>query len=198
MLRIVTGVFIAMATLCVSNLARAQEDYSRAGWYLGLGGAVAFPTGTDGDESLGLNARAGYRGKWAGGEVHFEWFESLDTKLAIDDAWALTLDGKLYFLAGLEDTLPPLARRFQPFATAGFGYMTFDFPSAVPRLTTLQALEYSDLDDWDFVIRAGAGLDVYLTRNIAISVDATYVFATSNDLDELEWVSFGWGLLYRF
>ena len=65
-------------------------------------------------------------------------------------------------------------------------------------LKLVEYLEEFLEDDWDFVIRSGAGLDVYLTRNIAISLDATYVFAVSNALDDLDYVSFGLGLLYRF
>jgi hypothetical protein len=193
-----------MATVCVSNLARAQDDFSRAGCYLGLAGAAAFPVGaedeledvtglsTDISESLGLHARAGCRNPWFGGELHFEWLEGFDVKVdglkAKIDGWALTLDGKGYFLAGLEDKLPPLARRFQPFATVGFGYLTFDGNiSGGPSL-----------DDWDFALRLGGGLDVYVTRRIAISVDTTYVLPVSDALDDMDYVSVGWGVLFRF
>ncbi len=215
MLRSAACAFMAMALVCVSSLARAQEDYSRDGCYLGLAGTVAFLlsgedvlerhfTGlsADVDESLGLHARVGCRGKWAGGEVHFEWLEGFDVKLdglaiGTADGWALTLDGKFYPLAALEDRLPALARRFQPFATVGFGYLTLD---AFGK-------------EWDFAGRLGGGLDVYVTRNIVISVDATYVLPTSDSLcagfddlptaasckgDDLDYLSVGWGLLYRF
>jgi hypothetical protein len=202
MLRPVTCVFIAVATVCVSNLARAQDDFSRAGCYLGAAGTIAYPLGAedaledltgssaDVDESLGIHARGGCRGKWGGGEVHFEWLEGFDVKTdGLDftvDGWALTADGKLYPLAGLEDRLPLLARRFQPFATVGFGYLTFDLPSGV------------DIDDWDFAARFGGGLDVYVTRNIAISVDATYVLPVTEDLEDLDYLSVAWGVLFRF
>ena len=203
MLRIVTVtcVFIAMAAVSVSKPARAQDDFSRTGCYLGLAGTAAFPssaeskleaaTGSSADvsESLGLHARAGCRNGWGGGELHFEWLEGFDVKVdgvneGKIDGWSLTLDGKLYPLWALEDKLPPLARRFQPFATVGFGYLTFDAPRG--------------LGDWDFAARFGGGLDIYVTRNIAISVDATYVLPVSNALDGLEYVSVGWGVLFRF
>jgi hypothetical protein len=189
-----------MATVCVSKLARAQDDFSRAGCYLGPAGTVAFPihaadelkaaTGSSAavSESLGLHARAGCRNGWGGGELHFEWLEGFDVKgdgfTAKIDGWSLSLDGKLYPLWALEGKLPPLARRFQPFATVGFGYLTFDGPQG--------------LGDWDFAARFGGGLDIYVTRNIAISVDAAYVLPVSNALDGLEYVSVGWGILYRF
>jgi opacity protein-like surface antigen len=194
MLRIVTSVFIAMATLCVSNLARAQEDYSRAGWYLGLGGVVGIPISAE-DEFVGLDARGGYRGKWGGGDLHFEWAGGDDDDFENDFNnnydWALTLDGKLYYLAGLEDWLHPLARRLQPFFTAGFGTVYFDhsFRANSPK---------SGSKHWDFAIRAGSGLDVYLTRNIAVSVDWTYVRPMSTTLNDLDYHTIGWGFLYRF
>jgi hypothetical protein len=205
MLRRAACAFMAMTFVCVSNLAHAQEDYSRAGCYLGLGGIVGFPLGSedglesvtgssaDVDESLGLHARGGCRGKWGGGEVPFEWAEGFDVKADGDDfkvgGWALTLDGKVYPLAGLEGKLPALARRFQPFATVGFGYLTFDLPQLPPGV---------DVDDWDFAGRFGGGLDVYVTRNIVINVDATYVLPMTSPLDELDYLSVGWGLLFRF
>ncbi len=207
MLRSAACAFMAMALVCVSSLARAQEDYSRDGCYLGLAGTVAFllsgedllerVTGlnADVDESLGLHARVGCRGKWGGGEVHFEWLEGFDTKLdglaiGTADGWALTFDGKLYPLAGLEGRLPPLARRFQPFATVGFGYLTLDVFD----------------EEWEFAGRFGGGLDIYVTRNIVINVDATYVLPVSDflcavpncDGDDLDYLSIGLGLLYRF
>ncbi len=208
MLRSAACAFMTMALVCFSSLARAQEDYSRDGCYLGLAGTVAFLlsgedllerhfTGlsADVDESLGLHARVGCRGKWGGGEVHFEWLEGFDAKLdglAIGkaDGWALTLDLKLYPLAGLEGRLPALARRFQPFATVGFGYLTLD---------TFD-------EEWDFAVRFGGGLELYVTRNVAINVDATYVLPVSDSLcavadcegDDLDYLSVGWGLLYRF
>lgn len=216
MLRIVTSIFIAMATLCISDLARAQDDYSRPGWYLGLGGTVAFLASAERDveaalgqagnlsveidESLGLNVRGGYRGKWAGGEMHFEWIEGFDIEAMntlgkLDaykvDGWAVTLNGKFYPFAGLESVLPPLAKRFHPFLTAGIGYMKFN-------ATLPQQPAGADYHEWDFAVRPGGGLEVYLTKNVAISVDYTYVYPVADDLDGLDYHSIGWGLLYRF
>jgi len=200
MLRIAACVFIAMATVFASNLARAEDDFSRSGLYLGLGGTVAFPisaedeledefgSSADVSESLGLNVRAGIRGKWAAGELHFEWAEGFDVEAGgLDfklDGWALTLDGKLYPLAGVERKLPPLARRFQPFATVGFGWVNINGPQG--------------LDDGDFAVRIGGGIDVDLTKNIAIIIDATYVLPVSATIDDMDYVSVGWGFLYRF
>jgi hypothetical protein len=205
MLRSAACAFMAMALMCVSNLARAQDDYSRMGCYLGVAGTFAFTLSAedalerdlglsaDADDSLGLHARGGCRGRWVGGEVHFEWLDGFDIMAdGLDvtvDGWVLTVDGKVYPLAGLEGKLPALARRFQPFATVGFGYLTFDLANPPPG---------ADGDDWDFAARFGGGLDVYVTRNIVINVDATYVLPVSDPLDDLDYLSVGWGLLFRF
>jgi hypothetical protein len=201
MLRTATRAFVATAALCLPSLASAQEVvYSRPGCYLGLGGVVAFPvsaedaledaTGSSAsvDESLGLLARGGCRGSFAAGELHFEWLDGFDAEAAGTSfdisAWALSLDAKLYPLAFVENRLPALARRFQPFATLGFGYLSFD---AAPLS-----------DDWDFIGRFGGGLDVYLTKHIALTIDTTYVLPTTDDLEDLDYVSVGWGLSYQF
>ena len=236
MLRIVTCIIIAMATVCVSNLGRAQDDltprddFYRTGCYLGAAGTVAFAmsgedtlkksagaledaleeaTGlsanvsADVSESLGLHARAGCRTGWIGGELHFEWLHEFEVDVDVEvdglevggkakiDGWALTLDGKLYPLWLLEDKLPPLARRFQPFATVGFGYLTGTIDASADGLS-------GGGDDWDFAVRVGGGLDVYVTSNIAISVDTTYVLPVSDALEDFDYLSVGWGVLFRF
>ena len=119
MLRSAACAFMAIALVCVSSLARAQEDYSRVGCYLGLAGTVAFllsaedalerVTGlsADVDESLGLHARGGCRGKWAGGEVHFEWLEGFDAKA---DGLDFKVDG-IYVGKALEEQCLALHNR---------------------------------------------------------------------------------------
>ena len=47
-------------------------------------------------------------------------------------------------------------------------------------------------------MRLGGGFDIDLTRNIAINVDATYVVPVSSVIDDMDYVSVGWGVLFRF
>jgi hypothetical protein len=192
------------ATVGISNVAQAEDDFYRQGCYLGLAGTYAIPIQKDDaeeqaeqedsiddadiGESLGLHARAGCRSALVAGELHYEWLQDLDVEINGSDAdvdgWALTLDAKLYPLSLLKDHLPPLAQRFQPFATVGFGYLELDGRGG--------------LGDWDFVARLGGGLDIFVTRSIAINVDTTVVLPTSDSLDNLDYVSIGWGLVYLF
>ncbi len=194
-----------LAIMGVSNVAWAQDGFYRQGCYLGLGGTYAIVLDEDdlessaeaegsitdadiGGESFGIHARGGCRSELVAGELHFEWLEDLDVELdgrdANVDGWALTLDGKVYPLSWLKNQLPPLAQRFQPFATVGFGYLELDGRDG--------------LGDWDFAARLGGGLDVFVTKNIAISVDTTVVLPTSDALEDFDYVSIGWGLLYLF
>jgi opacity protein-like surface antigen len=157
------GVFL----VCTSSPSLAADDFGRLGCYLGLGGANAFEGsgGLDQGEA-GLQARAGCRDKWFGGELQYEGFDDLE------DRWTLTVDAKGY----------PLQGRFQPFVSLGFGYAELDKRTG---------------NDWEFAIRPGGGLDVYLTRHIAFNLNASYV-VPMDDSDSGDYVSLGWGLLYRF
>ena len=52
-------------------------------------------------------------------------------------------------------------------------------------------------DETDFAARFGGGIEAYLTETIALTFDASYVVPT-DDLDDFNYVSLGWGLNYRF
>lgn len=186
MIRAASVGLLSIGLLASALPAGAEDDFSRSGCYLGASGSVALMTqldddledefneGFDIDESFGFSTRAGCRGKWLGGELHYEWIDgfdvSSDTVSKSLDAWALTGDMKLFMLPG----------RYQPFATVGIGYLEVD-------------------DEWDFAARFGGGLDIYITENIVLNLDATYVIPTSDEeLNDADYVSVGWGFIYRF
>lgn len=47
------------------------------------------------------------------------------------------------------------------------------------------------------VVRGGAGIDFDLTKQIALSLDSTYVLPFG-DIEKTDYLTFGWGLLFRF
>jgi len=120
--------------------------------------------------------------------VRYEYLDGFDVKddnrKYTIDGWSMTLDLKLYPMRFFDDQLPPLARRFQPFATLGFGILKLD--------------SSGQLDDWDFAARYGGGLDFYVTRNFGISTDVTVVDPMSDSLEDGEYLSFGWGVFYLY
>jgi hypothetical protein len=196
----------ALAALCaltLSSAATAQEDYDRPGPYLGLAGTLAVPAKLENDlekdvqvslpdatlevdPSLGLNARAGYRfhPRFAA-ELRYEWLSGYQTKIegtggsaTVGDlgGWALTGDAKVY--------LP--GDRAQVFFLMGIGAVN---------------LQSDDLnvDGTVFATRWGLGLDVYATPHVAFTLDASYVLPVSETGGvRADYLSVGWGLMYRF
>ena len=163
-----------------------SADYGRNGVYLGLAGTYAIEnfqnTGPLSiDDGLGINSRLGYRfHPHFSVELAFEWideFEIEGTAFRVE-TWILTGNAKLHFLTG------PI----QPFALAGLGVMRADLRGGGSGSIT---------DDEDFAARFGGGVDLYASEHIVIAVEASYVRPT-DDVDDLDYVSLGWGLQCRF
>jgi hypothetical protein len=161
-------------------------DYARNGVYVGVAGTYAFQNfqngHSDAGDSLGLNARVGYRlHPRVSAELEFEWLEgfSSDDRNTDIEAWALTANAKGYLTTG----------QIQPFLLAGLGVMQAD----AERSTIVRGASPAEA----FVARLGGGVDVYATENFAISVGADYVLPT-NALKDMDYVAVQWGFLYRF
>jgi len=183
--------------------ARAQEeddgggeDFAREGVYLGVAGSFAIPTQLEDklekrygesfsvDDSLGFHARVGYRlSPHLAFEVHSEWlsgFEATSSSGYADfEVLTITGDFKVY----------PLTGRWQPYLIAGAGGLIADVKEQ-------SGLGVSG-DSNDFAARFGIGLDYYVTRSIALVVDASYVLPVE-DVNDFDYFSLGWGLQYRF
>jgi opacity protein-like surface antigen len=195
--------FTAFLALFWALPAAAQvDDYARNGPYLGLAGTWAtylsaedqelldllsqLGYGVDVDDPLGLNARAGYRfHPHFAGELEFEWLSEADVEVSpvgtpfTLESFAFSANGKGYLLPG----------RFQPFALIGLGLLHTELGDEV-------GVGFED-DATEFAARFGAGFDFYLTRNFLASLDFAYVLPT-DDLDDLDYIRFGWGFGYRF
>ena len=207
MLRSFISVLIALVALCASIPAAAEDDFSRSSCYLGLAhtiGALA-AVGDFGDSSAklgerfaGIHARVGCRASWAAGEVHFEWLDGFKADVNGQpnrfNGYAIGFDGKAYILQFLQLSsvipealrfkLPAVVNRVQPFATLGFGYLEFSGPG--------------DLDGWDFAVRFGAGVDIWITREVSLGVDFSYVKPVSEPIRSLDYYSLSVGIAYMF
>jgi opacity protein-like surface antigen len=141
---------------------------------------------------IGFNARLGWRST-----PHFSFeFETeyindftvsfTDNATAVKfDTLALTItfNGKVHLLTG----------RIQPYGIGGAGLLYY------------QIREGSKNDGTSFALRAGAGLDFYITEKLVANIEGSYVYPTSHfnglDLDagvDIDYVSLGVGLAYRF
>ena len=201
--------FASVLLLVWSGTAQAQEEeseFARPGAYLGIGGVYAIETFQDDldddlegpllpdvrtsvDNSGGFGLRIGYRiGAYSAVELHFEYVDSFDTKFDVDgvgtfdveiEVWTLTGNGKLFLSTG----------RFQPFVSMGLGYIDIDAKNESAGLTA---------KGWeDLVLRLAGGMDAYATRHLAVTLEVAYVI-TDADIDDLNYVSLGGGLTFRF
>ena len=176
------------------NAARANEgvendgsDFARTGWYLQGSGVFGISAYRDRrgevDNSTGANFRLGYRANtFAALEVELEWIDRFTEELGGSEpanfrSYVFGANGKAYMAEG----------RFQPFGIVGVNVMNVKTRDA--------ALGSDGNADWAF--RMGGGLDVYATRHVAVSLEATYVWGVG-DVWSRDYTSIGGGLLYRF
>lgn len=171
---------------------------SQAGVYVFVGGtwlddlAVEDEIGdqlrahTEVDSTPGFKTKLGYRfNKFFAVEGEVEYVPSIDVQA--DDAsvgdleyTTATVNGRVYV---------PLDDRFQFYGSLGIGLLHAEIDGSGAA-----SLDY---DDTGFAIRAGGGLDIYMTENVALSTDLSYV-APSGDVDNFDYLSIGWGVTFRY
>ncbi|MFK7897724.1 MAG: porin family protein [Myxococcota bacterium] len=172
-------------------------SYDRPGLYVGGGLVGGFSTRLESelheipgvtdvevDPSVGLTARAGVRvTPQIAIEAQYEWMDDFETSVAGNEiadtqTQALTGNVKGYLATG----------RIQPYVMAGAGFLTAR--SDDPR-TNFQRT------DTDFAARVGGGIEFYLNESVGLSVDSSYVL-TAGDVKDLDYVSAGVGVFFRF
>lgn len=199
------------------------QDFTRDGWYLQAQGLFAFqnfgvkavPTGPITTPLLGANVTvedidvrnrgagfnllAGYRmGRNFAGELEFEFIESfdVDVDLLLNGSpstvkpyvrtYNLALNLRVYPLARLFDP-GSVFNRFQPFVKVGPAW----------QYAAVRYKGSSIFSDGGFAGRFGAGLDIYITKNIVFTTGANYMLP-GGDVKGFDYVSIGGGLQYRF
>ena len=210
---IVEGLATAALTsiVCLSVALTAGEDaeqdeFARRGWLIGVAGsyaietfesdlqdAVGFSVDLSVDNSLGFNGRVGYRcHRWLSAEVEVEWLNGFDSDVSVAGIGIARIDFEpVVVTANVKGYI--LTGRYQPFLLVGGGVMTAetkypDFvPPGVPRSRT----------ENEFAMRFGGGIDLYATKNVVVTVGADYVLPVSS-LSDLDYISIGWGIEYRF
>jgi len=175
---------VAAALLSLAGAASA-DDYFRKGFYLNASAAYGFsqldtatlsaafqvpPLPLQDKNSWGLNVRAGTQVySWLAFELEYEWMKGLNivqsngATLASYDPDIVTVNSKFI--------LP--FWRVQPYLLVGGGIAAYDvvFPTPWDSLT---------ISDTGFAFRGGGGLDVFITKHIALNVESTYVINTNS------------------
>ena len=218
MIRLCSRVLVLAACLLMAGASTAENRFSRPGYYIAVSGAYGIadidasplgdfqnlytpPFSTSG--SGGLNLRAGKRlNSWVAFEVEYEWMDRFSINQAGGGEAAsyrpnvLTMNGKF--------VLP--IPRIQPYLLAGIGLVNYDFQS-VP----LQNLLGFGGNFNGFAVRAGGGLDAYITDHIVVFFEGTYLLNTDQPtipgtastnrtrvVNQLNYASMAVGLAYRF
>ena len=170
--------------IVLSAAAALAQDYSRPGLYGQLNGVVSFdsfdgvPSGTL-DSPIGVSARLGYRFDprlALEGQVEYSG-DFVDCCGADLTSTFITLNGKFYVMQ----------EQIQPYLMAGLGG---GFVSA-------SASGFGSADDSGFAVKAGGGLDFYVTESFGLNFEAAYNVGTG-DLDDFNYTSLGWGAFLRF
>jgi opacity protein-like surface antigen len=196
-----------------------KKDFSRSGFYLGVGGAYGINFFDDVlesaalDEGLdisvkdtgGVNARVGYRvASWFAVEAMYEWMDNF--KIKVNEVIGLppellgaSVDYRTHTVSvNAKFVLPTW--RLHPYLYLGIGGQYYDL-DATGTFANL-GFDFSE-KGWAFAGRPGVGVDAYITKNIVLNVEASGVLATSNpstipDIGDMFYVTVGGGLQYRF
>ncbi len=184
---------LCLALLLAPALASAQRDepaepgdYGRPGWSLGLGfayGLENFKHVGHTASAPGLDFRVGYQmERYLAVIMNFQYLDGFqaDALRAKGDsfgAWTVSANVKAGY---------PVSR-FYPYAMAGIGGFDAELDSA----------------ERDFLGRAGAGVDLYITDNIVLDLEAMYnwpleVQDSSSGLQDLQFITLVFGTQYRF
>ena len=163
----------------VASSALAQ-DYDREGAYAVLNGVYAVenfdgvPSGLV-DNAFGVSGRLGYRATpMLAVELQAEYTGDFSDVAGADlTATLFSVNAKVYLPYG----------EFQPYLLAGFGGAWADV-SPGP-------------DEDDFFGRLGGGADFYFNERWGVLVEAAYNMAI-DDLEDLDALSIGFGVFYRF
>jgi hypothetical protein len=140
----------------------------------------------DKENALGFKVRLGSRSSaHFAAEIEVEYFDKFafeftGIEVIRNRIFTATANLKPYFLAG----------RVQPFLVIGGGV------TAYKKEDSLGGGFLSE-NDAGAALKAGAGVDIYLTNNTAIVFDGTYVLPVG-DAEDLDYLSLGAGLQYKF
>ncbi len=195
-----------VTSMCMFASTAQSGDFNRAGVYVGVNGVYAHPLFEDSvqdinptlglDDTGGLNARLGLRLlSFIAIEAQYEWIDGfLVSSSTVGDVVTL---GAHNLTGNLRLHIP--VWRVDPYILGGIGatFWKADFASSFPA---------SDENGTGFAGRVGGGIDFYLTKHIVLNAEVTAALttrtfdvpSTSQDLDNLYYLSVSAGLVYRF
>jgi opacity protein-like surface antigen len=171
---------IAVLSLLALPVQADEEDYARTGVYVGGYGIVDFTRNGDTDRGYGSeNTMIG-----GGANLRLGWRESPSLAYELEVEWIDSTGDTAYgtLVWGANARFYLLDQAIQPYVLMGVNGMT------------AKALSNRDTD-WAF--RHGLGVDFYLTENIAVGAEGTFLWGTGRFWKQYH-LTAGLGVLYRF
>jgi hypothetical protein len=179
---------LAMTATAEDPDDETSSNYSRTGTYVSVSGVYVVESwprsnrNAGAEDTGGFNFRVGQRvSQWVSAELEFEW---------VDDFFPNERQDLQLISTSANTRIYPLGGRVQPFVLGGLGIVS----TIVNHRNRSSSIRQSNAD-WQF--RGGGGIDFYYNDHIALTAEATYVW-TVGDVKDLEHVSIGLGMLYRF
>jgi len=175
--------------------ADAKPDYGRSGAFIWLGAGSGIPTRAadplsaaagipiDVFSTTGFNGRLGASGGLLAAEAQFEYLPSFTAAPYFLPGLTLAEYSLLVGTANLK--LQGQVSRVEPYLLLGLGF-------------SWSQTKLVNQSFFDIALRGGGGVNVYLTKNIALTLDATYVWTGYQSNQDLDYVSIGYGLMYKF
>ena len=202
--RLITVPIAALLITSASWADASAADYGRSGWYVGVGGGVAWDFLDDviDDITIGTvdihaagsaNARGGYRAtSWFAFELMYEGVYGTEIDLLGVNVADLTTHS---ILGNFKFILPTW--RIQPYIMIGPGIQYGNFDGKGP-------FSLLDTTRWDFTLRLPLGIDGYITENWLLNLEiapsirfADYSNIPSETTDNVT-LTVGLGVQYRF
>jgi opacity protein-like surface antigen len=209
--------WLTALVLCAASAASGEtDDYARRGLYAGVGGAYVieqfdlpdatltlpespiFHYDVDGGDSWGAEARVGYRfHPNLAAEGQLQCYDNFGIDVAeVADARPkrdfLTLNG-LSLMGNVKGY--PFTGRVQPYGLLGLGLLWLH--TQPPRTLYDDLQKGFDDHEVEFAGRIGVGIDGYLTRNLLLNVETSYLVPTGG-LRDFRMVPISLGVQYRF
>jgi outer membrane protein OmpA-like peptidoglycan-associated protein len=187
----------AALAAALSTSVNAEQGYTGAGPYLGIGPAGGFSTFRDDlngfGNSLGFNVRGGYRfNDFFAAEALYEYMDDFGATLKFRNRPAADVDIQTNNFSLLGKVILPTGTLFEPYVSGGVGFLNANGSSKLRGL----GLQGGG-SDTEFAGRVGGGFDAWITEHIAAYVEAAYVMPIS-DLSDVRYVSLGGGIKYSF
>lgn len=217
----IRATWLTALALCAASAASGEiGDYARRGLYVGVGAAyvieqfdlpdevVRAPESpislrdVEGGDSWGAEARVGYRiHPNVATEGQLQYYDNFAIDVAHDGRpmsplrKALTLNG-LSLMANVKGY--PFTGRVQPYALGGLGLLWLHAQGSRPPSDDFFYMRAGFEDnDVQFAGRIGGGIDGYITRNLLLNVEVSFVLPTGN-LHDFRMVPISLGVQYRF